>query len=982
MSKKRLFRRILLYVVLLVIVILMIMSIVKSHKVFYTGDIKNVLINTETKNKYKLDEESAITYSEYLKEHKDAKIIDKDIVLTLDETNIEDSNFIKDSNGIYTSDISKINYNFDVLEEGLYSLFLRYTPIIGNEENIPSAVIDHYKSRTSEIERSILINDVIPFKEAENIKVARIWKDAGPIEVSANGDEVRPNQIEEPVSNDVFIGDFTNLHTLSYKFFLKEGNNQKLTLKAIGEPMYIEELKFTKEDAPLEYSKALEKYKAEGYDIYTGKEPIVIQGEKMHYKSSPVLIPLNDNTSRKITPVQKGRATKLNIMGHFSWRMPGYWVEYEFDAPRKGLYALSFHAKQDIKQATFSTREIIINGKIPFMEASHIPFISSNEFNTYVIGSKKDKYLFPLEKGNNTIRMRTSLSNIGDILSLVTDSVDKLNNLYLEVMMSVPEEIDDVNIFNIEIQVKDFKPRVQEIIDNLESLVSHYKQIVKKVRGRLSNIEGLISQLKKFHKYPNGITKELNSFKSNIATLGTWINQETEQPLTVDKFMFHSEKYKVPRVRQNVFETIYHEFVKFLFSFAGNKKGKGTITVWVTSGRDNVHIIRRLLNDPDDGLKDLDINLELVNPNVLLSAATANKSPDIALNVPENIPVDFAFRGVLQDLSKFQGFDTEVFSRYEESAFTTFKYEDGIYAIPETQIFPVMFYRKDIFDKLDSLPYPGENTTYEELENIIETLQNNKMNFYLESPSQAAIGATSNVVTTGLFATLLFQHGGEFYNKELTKTGLLEEESKQAFIQYCDYFSNRGIDIQANFINRFRSGEMPAGIVSYDVYNQFAVFAPEISGKWSVAPVPTFIQKGSPSNFTIHTNIPQSTIMFNKTKNKEKAWQFIKWWTSDKTQLLYGRELETTVGAAARYAAANINTAELIPWPREILNTIQLSRTRTKGIPQVPGGYMTTRQFRNAFLANVRDNKGTVDILYNYAQDIDNEIEKKRSQIR
>ena len=991
MKTKRIIKNLIFLIIILAILGFIITSIVKSYMINYTGNFKSLLTKTKLINNYKLaSDDNTPSYDEYLDLHKDKVEANSTVDLELDNnTSNHKRNYLLASDGIYTADNSKIIWQGDVIEDGFYALFLRYKSVIGNEpliESLDNDLKDHYKSRTREIQREVLIDDKLPFSEAYQVKFARSWKNEYPTQKNDDGDEVRPNQVETANLYDHYVGDFTNKITYAYKFYLPKGKHT-ITFNAISEPLFINQIKLTKFNTPKPYDEAIKDYQNSGYDIYNGKDPIRVEGEDMLYKSSPVLVPLSDTASSKIYPHYTGKNIKLNIMGYFSWRLAGYWVEYEFIAPKKGLYALSFNAKQDIKEDTFSTREISINGKVPFLEASHVPFLSSNEFNTYQVGVKNKPYLFPLEEGKNIIRMRTSLSNVGDILNIVKNSIDKLNDLYIETLTTVPENNDNNNTFNIELQVLNFKARVNEVLMNLKNMLAHYQKIVKKSQSRTASITTMINQLEKFYAYPNAITKELNFFKSNIAALGSWFNQESEQPLTMDAFFFHNPKKSIPRVRENIFERINHEFLKFIYSFKSNtKKNKNNLNVWVTSGRDNAQIIKRLLNDPVKGLKNVNVNLELVNETTLLRATFSKRSPDVALNVSEGIPLNFAFRNVLQDLSKFPDFN-EVQRRYTRSAFTTFTHNNGIYALPETQTYPVMFYRKDIFQRL-GLDFDKYAPSYEEMENIIETLQNKKMNFYIESPvksdTTSTTTSTTNVIDTGLFSTLLFQRGGGFYTKDMKHTALLTDDAKKAFIQFCEYFSNRGIEIQANFINRFRSGEMPAGIASYDVYNQLAVFAPEISGKWGIAPVPTFLNKfirtNTEQDHLISTNIPQSSILFRDSKNLMTAWEFIKWWTSDEIQLAYGRDLETSVGAAARYTTANINTAELIPWPRNDLDVIQLSRQRTVGIPQVPGGYMTTRQFKNAFLANARDNRGSVDVLYNYAQDIDLEIIKKRKE--
>lgn len=57
------------------------------------------------------------------------------------------------------------------------------------------------------------------------------------------------------------------------------------------------------------------------------------------------------------------------------------------------------------------------------------------------------------------------------------------------------------------------------------------------------------------------------------------------------------------------------------------------------------------------------------------------------------------------------------------SAYEPFKFENGIYALPETQNFNVMFYRKDILEEL-KIDVPN---TWEDLIAILPIIQQNNM---------------------------------------------------------------------------------------------------------------------------------------------------------------------------------------------------------------------------------------------------------------
>ena len=69
---------------------------------------------------------------------------------------------------------------------------------------------------------------------------------------------------------------------------------------------------------------------------------------------------------------------------------------------------------------------------------------------------------------------------------------------------------------------------------------------------------------------------------------------------------------------------------------------------------------------------------------------------------------------------------------------------------------------------------------------------------------------------------------------------------------------------------------------------------------------------------TVRHDVASSTsavIMLKNVKDKEAAWEFMKWWTEKETQVRFGREMEALMGEAARYPTANVEALEELPWP-------------------------------------------------------------------
>jgi ABC-type glycerol-3-phosphate transport system substrate-binding protein len=195
------------------------------------------------------------------------------------------------------------------------------------------------------------------------------------------------------------------------------------------------------------------------------------------------------------------------------------------------------------------------------------------------------------------------------------------------------------------------------------------------------------------------------------------------------------------------------------------------------------------------------------------------------------------------------------------------------------------------------------------------------------------------------------------------------------------FYTDYSFPVQANFVNRFRSGQMPIGITYYNVYNTLSVFAPEIRGKWDFIPVPGTIVSDSGSTIRRETVSTGTAVMImNNCENKEAAWEYLKWWTSTDVQVRFGREMEGILGAAARYPTANVEAMSQLPWTVAEYQKLEEQWDWVKGIPEIPGGYMTGRHLDNAFRLVYNETSNPRETIYDYVQVINEEITKKRRE--
>lgn len=120
--------------------------------------------------------------------------------------------------------------------------------------------------------------------------------------------------------------------------------------------------------------------------------------------------------------------------------------------------------------------------------------------------------------------------------------------------------------------------------------------------------------------------------------------------------------------------------------------------------------------------------------------------------------------------------------------------------------------------------------------------------------------------------------------------------------------------------------------------------------------------------------------MLRQAKNKDAAWEFMKWWVDKDSQVRFGREMEGLMGAAARYPTANVEALKELPWPTSDYRNLEEQWQWVQGVPEVPGGYFTGRHLDNALREVINNGTNTADALYDYVQEIDYEIDQKRAE--
>lgn len=870
-------------------------------------------------------------------------------------------------------------------EEGGY---LEYKVILSENSLYTLSLLYKQKENGGEIRRAVYINGELPFKEAQSLMLSRLWNDANRDYKNIRGNQPFPAQIETPTFTLVPLKDIDAYVEEPFAFPFVKGENI-LRISSEESDLYLKEIRLKPIKALPDYAEYLSAAQGKGLKAYAG-EKILWQAEDASAKSGPGFYPINDRTSPATMPYHPSYIT-LNCIGGNAWNEPGEWLAWDVSVPEEGLYHIALRFRQSALRGTYATRSLQINGEIPFKEALDLRFDHSEGFRTEALHGAKTAFLFHLKKGINRITLEVSLGTIAPLLQDTETLIDGLNAVYRRII-AITGTAPDVNRnYQLFARLPELKKDIEDIAVRTESLYVALKEELGGASDRSAAFVRLSSVMNGMTGSEQMLLKNLLSFKECITALGKSVFDLKNRPLIIDYMMLTGAEDPDWRKGDAFLEGLKHSSLAFLGSFTNNYNVSGEsqkqmkakeLNVWISSGRDQFEVIRRLINESFSAHSKVNINLNLISTDVLLPATFTGAGPEVALQIGNTAPVNFAMRGAALDLKTFADFN-EVAKWFHPSALTSFEFGDGCYALPDQMSFPVMFYRKDILKQIKLEP----PKTWEDLLNMIPAFQKENMEIYLDTAPPQSLGAyvsmgNSQAVNT-VFLSRLYQTGGEIYNKDGSACVLSDDKGNLAFRWWTQFYTQHGFPRDIDFITRFRLGEVPLGIVDLSAYTRLAVSAPEIRNEWGIAQVPGTRQPDG----TIKHDVPCVTgaSMIIKTtaeKNgtKDEAWQFLKWWTSGETQTKYAREMEAVLGPSGRYQVANLDAYRTISWPKDIKKVLMDALSTLHGIPQVPGGYITGRYLNNAFLSVITNYEIASDVLFESTELINKEIDLKREE--
>lgn len=847
----------------------------------------------------------------------------------------------KDDILVWDSQEGKITWQVEIAEAGLYNMAMSYVPFLDNALTISF---------------EMKIDGLTQFNSMKSFEFNRVFKnETNDFEMDNRGNQLRPEQIQLAMWQENVFNDAEGIYIKGFYFYFTEGTHT-ITLEATGAGVAIEHLKlFQIKDAGT-YEEYLAQNGANGV-FDTKGETIEIEGEKATLKSDSTLAPQNDRSDPKVQPYSPSKIM-MNSIGGSKWATPGQWAQWEFDVEAAGWYKIGIRYAQNYLRGMSSIRTLRLDGEVPFIEAEEVKFDFTSTFELKVVGDD-NPYYFYLEPGKHTIQLEVTLGDMATSINNVENCVYEMNYLYRKIIMITSAEPDQYRNYKLDVKINDLIPRLKEISRILKQ---EYNAISAAAGGKGNEavvLEQVYVQLDSFVEKPYTISKRLSAYKENITTLSAWLLNASSQPIGVDYLLITPAGEEFKNTQANGWDKLVHEVRAFIASFTedytsiGNTgEGDRTVTVWITTGRDQANVLKPIIDDDFTPKTNIGIDLKLVQTS-LVSAIAAKRAPDVCL---ASDAMNLAYRGALMELSQFDTFD-EVVERFHPSSMLLFNIEDKYYALPEAQTFSMLFYRTDILEEL-GMEVPQ---TWDDIYDMLPIVQRNNMD----------IGMLDT------FFMQFHQAGINEYNEDYTAVNHTTKESIDLFVKYTDLFTQYKLPNSYDFFNRFRTGEMPVAMAPYNVATQIQAAAPEISGLWGMTLIPGTIKEDGTIDRT-QTFGSSANIMLAEAKDPEAAWMFLDWYTSAKTQAEYANELEATMGMTARYATANLEAFEMLNWSKADAKSIREQRQWGITYPSVPGGYYVSRNYTNAFNAVISANEAPRAALTEWTQQTNAELVRKR----
>ena len=906
------------------------------------------VVNSENLEKFTINSDD---YYSYKLSYSSANTAEKPISISASNTGL----LIDDTGAAILPEGESINISFEVPEAACYALKFEYLT---------------FDNGTEPISISCKMDDHKLFDEFNNISLPRYFYDSE-VKRGDNQNNQYAKEIIQKTGRFSYTLKNTN-NTEKALLYLESGSHQ-IEIYNNSDEFGIYEIVFDSVEICLSYDEYIEKYS----DVETVNHYEVYEAENTSLKSAYNLIQLIDNSSAKVSPNDPVHDV-VNYVGGNNWDQPGEEITWTIDVPKDGMYQIGINYKQSYSLNTSFYRELKIDGNLPFTEAAAIRFPYALNWEFITLGDGEKPYLFFLTKGQHTLTFSVTLGELSSGCAELENIIYDIAELYRQIVMITGDSPDSNRDYNLFDRIENMAESLSQYIISLENIVNDFSLIFESdSASQIATINSMIDVMQKMLNHKYSAHKYVNRYYDCYSSISSMLYELSSMPLDFDR-IYVGSNFK--NVTASFLDSIKFSFEKFFLSFVDTydiddkSEENKTITLWVNWGRDQSKVLKYLIQSEFTDEYSINVDIKITNAT-LTHAALSGNGPDCQLYVSRSEPVNLAMRDFVYDLSQFNDFE-EIAARFKPNSFECYRFEDGIYALPDSETFFTMFIRNDIFEEL-RLEVP--KTWDEFIQTAVLLLRQNMQVGLPYTQITDMTQVNTGVGALSIYPTLLVQNEGSLYSDDFSKVELLSEKSVDAFIMWTDFYTKYGFSQTYDFFSRFRLGLMPMAIQTYTQYATLIAAAPEITEYWEMYELPGMVMEdGSINNIT--TSGGTGAVILADSKYKNEAWQFLKWWTSADTQYNYGNEVENILGASARVATSNVEALQKYSWRKTTLNSIMSQWDKVVSLPEVPGGYYVSRVLDQAFWNVTNAAENPKDMLIKWSDIAQTEITHKREQ--
>jgi ABC-type glycerol-3-phosphate transport system substrate-binding protein len=857
-------------------------------------------------------------------------------------------------------DSDQMEFNVHVETSGLYRFYLDFFPLDADY---------------SDYEMAVYINGVLPFSEAEQIILYKYWNAGTGFSVDRYGNDFYASQTIVTAWTNQALVDPLGLYVEPLAFHLNAGDNIIRMNRKKGS--------FLLGDITLTGLREIPSYStyASGATLSSDNVLLTTEAETPMAKNSSS-IQAGVNREIGVTPFEVS-ILKLNILAGSTCDSERETVQYAVEVPKAGYYHLTFKVQQSENNNAAVFRTLRINDEIPFQEAASLLISYTARWQNYTPSDENgNPYLFYFAAGTNKVSLSVDLSLYRETYLSLQQILRDVNQLSLDIKKLTGNQVDK----NRDWSITDFMPNIVTDLQAMAAALEAERDYIDSINGSdkasevESNLKICIRNLRILADKPDEIPqniKMLSTSTTSVASmLGGVLALLLYSPLDIDKFYVHTA-VELPAPNGNFFARVWLSIRRFVLSFFEERYSEDVqedeLEIWVNRSKQYVDLIQKLADENFTTATGVPVKVSVMSSEgKLILANSAGQNPDVALGIASWMPYDLGIRGALYDLSAFSldpSF-SETLALFNPESLIPMVYDEGLYGLPDTENFYVLYYRTDIMSTLD-LEVPQ---TWEDVTEIMPILRRFGMNFYIPLSSATSLKAFDSTLP------FLFQYGSTVYDADAFGTALDDNASVAALTMMTELYTIYSMEVTvSSFYNDFRLGTCPIGVGDFGMYVTLQNAAPDIQGLWGIALLPGVEKSGG----TIDRSAPgaaTANVIFGNTEKAEESWSFLQWWASTETQVEFETLLLSTLGKSYLWNSANTDAFSAVGLPIADLDIILEQWSWLKELPKVPGSYQVELEISNLWNSVVINRENLLVKLNEATIRADKEIRKKMSE--